>query len=51
MPIGSIAYIYDALGREIGTTTIGEYTIKLRGVYHIIIKKDEIKINNYTIIF
>jgi hypothetical protein len=51
MPIGSIAYIYDALGREIGTTTIGEYTIKLRGVYHIIIKQDEIKINNYTIIF
>lgn len=51
IPDNAIIYIYNNAGKLINTSNSRYYQLPIKGVYHIVIIKDNIKIDNFDIIY
>lgn len=51
IPHNAIIYIYDSAGKLINTSNSRYYQLTIKGVYHIVIIKDNIKIDNFDVIY
>ena len=51
LPQNTTIYIYDCNGKMIDKTTYNHYTLPAKGLYHIIIMENDIKIDNFDVIY
>lgn len=51
LPQNTTMYIYDCNGKMIDKTTFNHYTLPSKGLYHIIIMENDIKIDNFDVIY
>lgn len=51
IPHNAIIYIYNSAGKLINTSNSRYYQLPIKGVYHIVIIKDNIKIDNFDVIY
>ena len=51
LPQNTTIYIYDCNGKMIDKTTFNHYTLPAKGLYHIIIMENDIKIDNFDVIY
>ena len=51
LPQNTTIYIYDCNGKMIDKTTFNHYTLPSKGLYHIIIMENDIKIDNFDVIY
>lgn len=51
LPQNAIIYIYDCTGKMIDITTSNHYTLPSKGLYHITIIENNIKIDNFDVIY
>ena len=51
IPQNAIIYLYDSTGKLISTSNSNYYQLQIKGVYHIVIIKENIKIDNFDVIY
>lgn len=51
LPQNSTIYIYDCAGKMIDKTKLDHYTLPSKSLYHIIIMQNDIKIDNFDVIY